>query len=153
MIIRLAEEKDMEQLTKMRWDFTMEYDVSKKGASYTDFETECHSFLKSVIKNNQWYIWVAEDNKEIVSHIYINLVQKVPRPGRVTYPFAYMTNVYTTPAYRNKGIGSRVLSTINRWAKENNIEFVIVWPSEEGTNYYKKNGYQHCTEPMEYFPS
>lgn len=30
MIIRLAEKKDIRQLIKMRWDFTIEYDQSKK---------------------------------------------------------------------------------------------------------------------------
>lgn len=77
----------------------------------------------------------------------------MPRPGRVTHPFAYMTNVYTIPEYRNGGVGSKVLSTINDWIRENKYEFVIVWPSDEAINYYKKNSYVHCTELMEYFPS
>jgi GNAT superfamily N-acetyltransferase len=64
-----------------------------------------------------------------------------------------MTNVYTVKEYRNNGIGSLLLSTINNWAKENKYEFIIVWPSDDSINYYKKNGYVHCTEPMEYFPS
>jgi GNAT superfamily N-acetyltransferase len=88
-----------------------------------------------------------------LSHIYIELIDKVPRPGRITYPFAYMTNVYTTPEFRNRDIGSKVLKRVNNWIKENNYEFVIVWPSDESIQFYQKNGYVHCTEPMEYFPS
>ncbi|WP_246944751.1 GNAT family N-acetyltransferase [Bacillus pinisoli] len=152
MNIRLAELNDINQLIKMRWDFTVEYDESKNDSSYEDFEKECYSFLKKAINSGQWYIWVAEESEKVVSHIYIELIQKVPRPGRITYPFAYMTNVYTVPEYRNKGIGSEMLQTINQWIKENDFEFVIVWPSEDSINYYKKNGYVHCTEPMEYFP-
>ena len=53
------------------------------------------TFLGNAINSGQWIIWVAEENKRVVSHIYIELIQKVPRPGRFTYPFAYMTNVYT----------------------------------------------------------
>ncbi|GIN84594.1 hypothetical protein J6TS2_09800 [Heyndrickxia sporothermodurans] len=94
-----------------------------------------------------------EENGKIVSHIYIELIEKVPRPGRTTYPFAYMTNVYTVPEYRNKGVGSKLLNSINKWIKVNNYEFVIVWPSDDSINYYKKNGYIHCTELMEFFPS
>ncbi|WP_338080684.1 GNAT family N-acetyltransferase [Cohnella luojiensis] len=52
-------------------------------------------------------IRVAETNGVIASRIYIQLIDKVPRPGRVTYPFAYMTNVYTDPDYRSRGIGVR----------------------------------------------
>ncbi|RFB14810.1 GNAT family N-acetyltransferase [Bacillus sp. HNG] len=153
MEIRLAETKDIKQLIRMRWDFTIEYDESKKNESYDDFEKECQLFLEKAMNSGQWFIWVAEDHGKITSHIYIELIQKVPRPGRTTYPFAYMTNVYTVPEYRNAGIGSKVISTINEWIKENNFEFVIVWPSDESIHYYQKNGYVHCTEPMEYFPS
>lgn len=152
MIIRLAELKDIKQLIKMRWDFTIEYDESKKDESYSEFEKECHSFLENAMNGQQWYIWVAEEKGTIASHIYIELIEKVPRPGRITYPFAYMTNVYTTPEYRNKGVASKLLGKINDWVKENKYEFVIVWPSDEAINFYRRNGYEHCTEPMEYFP-
>ncbi|MFS1512212.1 GNAT family N-acetyltransferase [Chengkuizengella sp. SCS-71B] len=153
MIIRLAEAKDIEQLIKMRWDSTIEVDESKKNESYDDFEKECQIFLENALNSSQWYIWVAVEKDTILSHIYIELIQKVPRPGRTTNPFAYMTNVYTVPEYRNIGVGSKVLDSINKWIKKNNYEFVIVWPSDEAINYYKKNGYVHCSEPMEYFPS
>lgn len=154
MKIRLAENKDIEQLIKMRWDFTIEHDESKKiqHTPYHKFEKECQAFLENALNSGQWFIWVAEENDKILSHIYIELIQKVPRPGRVTRPFAYMTNVYTINEYRNKGIGSKLLSSINEWIMENKYEFVIVWPSDDAIEFYKKNGYVHCTEPMEYFP-
>ncbi|WP_025783402.1 GNAT family N-acetyltransferase [Sporosarcina sp. D27] len=152
MDIRIAKLEDVEQLIKMRWDFTVEYDESKKEESYDDFREECQTFLNNALNNHQWFIWVVEENEKIVSHIYVELIQKVPRPGKETHPFAYMTNVYTVPEYRNKGIGSRLLSSVNEWVKENNFEFVIVWPSDDSVNYYKKNGYIHCIEPMEYLP-
>ncbi|MGD7043134.1 GNAT family N-acetyltransferase [Jeotgalibacillus proteolyticus] len=153
MNIRLAEAKDINQLIKMRWDNTIEFDESKKDESYEGFERECQTFLENALNSSQWFIWVAEDKGRIISHIYIELIQKVPRPGRVTHPFVYMTNVYTIPEYRKGGVGSRVLSTINDWIRENKFEFVIVWPSDEAGDFYKKNGYVYCTEPMEYFPS
>lgn len=153
MNIRLAESKDIDQLIRMRWDNTIEFDESKINSSYNDFEKECRSFLETAIQGDQWYIWIAEQDGIVISHIYIELIQKVPRPGRTTYPFAFMTNVFTLKEYRNKGIGSRLLFTINNWVNENNYEFIIVWPSDESINYYKKNGYVHGTELMEYFPS
>lgn len=155
MNIRLAGAKDIQQLIQMRWDFTIEYDGSNQIAqtNFDVFEIECQSFLENAFKSDQWFVWVAEENEAIVSHIYIELIQKVPRPDRITYPFAYMTNVYTIKEFRNQGIGSRLLTTINEWTKENKYEFIIVWPSDDSINYYKKNGYKHCVEPMEYFPS
>ncbi|SER78271.1 GNAT family N-acetyltransferase [Psychrobacillus sp. OK032] len=155
MIVRLAERADIDQLVQMRWDFTME-DYEEKvfdESNFEGFHIECSYFLKSAIESGNWFIWVAEEEGRIVSHIYIELIQKVPRPGRITYPFAFMTNVYTIKEFRNKGIGSNLITTINEWAKGKKYEFIIVWPSEDSIDYYKKNGYSHCREPMEFFPS
>lgn len=38
MNIRLAEAKDINQLIKMRWDNTIEFDESKKNEAYEEFE-------------------------------------------------------------------------------------------------------------------
>ncbi|MEO4052261.1 GNAT family N-acetyltransferase [Solibacillus sp. CAU 1738] len=154
MKLRLAKKEDIRELVQMRWDFTLEdYPNTFNEQDYVGFSEECTAFLQQAIDGESWYIWVAEINEQIVSHIYIELIQKVPRPGRITYPFAYMTNVYTKEMYRGKGIGSQLLSKINQWVKDNNYEFVIVWPSEEGVEFYKRNGYVNCKEALEYFPT
>ncbi|WP_152393108.1 GNAT family N-acetyltransferase [Paenibacillus guangzhouensis] len=151
MKIRIADKADIDQLIRMRWDFTMEYDIDGKlkNEKYSDFYHECKEFLLNAIRSGNWSIWIAEEDGKIVSNIYIELIYKVPRPGRVTKPFAYMTNVYTKPEYRGQGIGSKLISNINEWAYEQKYEFIIVWPSDEGVSFYSKNGYKHCKEPME----
>ncbi len=150
MEYRLAKKDDIEQLIKMRWDFTLEdYPEMGEGVTFSAFAEECSGFLEQAIDNGQWFIWVAEDHEKIVSHIYVELIQKVPRPGRVTNPFVYMTNVYTVPCYRGKGIGSQLLSRVNEWAKDQKYEFIIVWPSDTSIEFYSRNGYAHCKEPME----
>jgi len=155
MQIRLAEAGDIDQLIQMRWDFTLEdYEVHTFNENdYELFEVECRQFLESAISSDIWFIWVAEEEGKIVSHIYLELIQKVPRPGRITHPFVYMTNVYTVKDYRNRGIGSQLITAINEWVEKDQYEFIMVWPSEDSINYYQKNGYIHCKEPMEYFPN
>ncbi|GAK05556.1 hypothetical protein JCM19037_4064 [Geomicrobium sp. JCM 19037] len=150
MQIRKAEPLDTERLIKMRWDFTIEDHPEKEQADVHVYEKECRRFLEEAIAGDRWHIWVAERAGVIVSHIYIQLVDKVPRPGRVTRPFAYMTNVYTVPSHRGTGIGSQLLEHIHQWVKEHEYEFILVWPSEAGEPYYKKNGYTRVEEPMEY---
>ncbi|MBY7144840.1 GNAT family N-acetyltransferase [Virgibacillus sp. NKC19-3] len=153
MEFRLATLSDIDQLIKMRWDFTLEdadYGSLVKEEDYEAFRGECYHFLSKAIQSNDWFIWVAVHHGKIVSHIYIELIQKVPRPGRVTYPFAFMTNVYTIPEVRGKGIGGQLIAKVNEWSKEQKNEFIIVWPSETSIDFYKRNGYQHCQEPMEF---
>lgn len=125
--IRKAQLKDIERLIKMRWDFTVEYD--DKGiindTEFIDFHEECKNFLVDALNGQQWVIWIAEVNGEIVSHIYMQLIQKVPRPGRITHPFGYMTNVYTEKINRGKGIGSKLIAHINNWSLHMKYEFII----------------------------
>jgi GNAT superfamily N-acetyltransferase len=152
MNIRVAKLGDIEQLVKMRWDFTLEHDRSGEiqERDYESYREECKDFLINAINGDQWVIWVTEHDGEVVSHIFIELIQKVPRPGRITEPFAYMTNVYTLPKHRNTGIGSELISHVNQWAIDQGYEFIIVWPSSESINFYKRNGYTNCEEPMEF---
>lgn len=150
MEFRLATKQDIQQLIKLRWDFTLEdYPKMGDGIEYRSFGKECEVFLDYALDSGRWFVWVAEKEGRIISHIYIELIEKVPRPGRVTNPFAYMTNVYTLPAYRGKGVGSELLSIVNSWVEENKYEFIIVWPSDKSINFYGKNGYTHCQESME----
>ena len=102
MIIRIATKEDMDQLIQMRWDFTLEDDLEGKlqNETYSDFYEECYEFLLNAFQSDIWSIWVAEEDSMVVSNIYIELIHKVPRSGRVTHPFAYMTNVYTKPDYQ-----------------------------------------------------
>jgi GNAT superfamily N-acetyltransferase len=94
-------------------------------------------------------VWVAELDGLIVSHIYLEKIYKVPRPGRITHPFIYMTNVYTIPEYRGKGIGSKLIKEIEEWSRKQEFEFIIVWPSDWSVEFYQRNGYKHCSEPVE----
>ncbi|QGQ93816.1 GNAT family N-acetyltransferase [Paenibacillus psychroresistens] len=148
MQIRLATERDIDQLIRMRYDFTLEY-APEINADYEIFYLECKTFLEKAITGARWFIWVAEVDEKVVSHIYIQLIDKVPRPGRITYPFGYVTNVYTLPLFRSKGIGSQIIKSVERWAKEGNLEFLIVWPSMEGVPFYERNGYANAAEAME----
>ncbi|WP_217597815.1 GNAT family N-acetyltransferase [Cohnella sp. GbtcB17] len=148
MRIRRAYIEDIEALILMRWEFTLEHQPEMSD-DLELFAAECRAFLEEAIRGERWHIWLAEVEGVIASHIYIQLIDKVPRPGRITYPFAYMTNVYTDPAYRSQGTGSELLKAVRTWATENKLEFIIVWPSDESREFYRRNGYTLCNDPME----
>ena len=76
---------------------------SSPGKTYVD---ECAAFLRWGIGDGSWVCWVAELEGQIVSHICLRRVRKVPKPNRLHDEIGYVTNVYTRPAYRGRGIGS-----------------------------------------------
>lgn len=150
MNIRLAMEEDIDQLIKMRWDFTKEYSEIEE-MPYDDFYNECKTFLLKEIYGDRWKFWVAEINGKVISHVFVQLIDKVPRPGRMTRPFGYVTNVYTLPQYRGQKIGSELNSKMKEWANEEKLEFLIVWPSSKSVDFYLRNGYKKAEEPMEIY--
>lgn len=147
-IVRLATLHDIDELVTMRWDFSGE--ESNSTDNFEDFHKVCSSFLVKAIESGDWYIWVAEIDNVIVSHMYLQLIHKVPRPGKSHDPYyGYVTNVYTRPAFRSQGIGTKIHTEMERWSKENNVEFLILWPSSESVQFYSKNGFSNSKEAME----
>ncbi|WP_308635534.1 GNAT family N-acetyltransferase [Paenibacillus silvisoli] len=145
-IIRLASSNDVNRLVQMRWEFS-EPDPS---VGFEAFHETCGEFLNRAINSGDWYIWAAEVEGAIVSHMYLQLIHKVPRPGKSHAPyFGYVTNVYTQPEYRSRGIGTRIHRVMEEWAKENEVEFLILWPSSESVEFYARNGFSPSEEAME----
>ncbi len=147
-IVRLATLDDVDELVRMRWDFSEEGYTS--AVSFEEFYPICREFLIKAMGSRDWYIWVAEVEKSIVSHMYLQLIHKVPRPGKSPDSYyGYVTNVYTRPAFRSQGIGTEIQAAMEKWSKENGVEFLIVWPSSDSVPFYTRNGFARCEEAME----
>ncbi|MFD2115232.1 GNAT family N-acetyltransferase [Paenibacillus yanchengensis] len=140
-IVRLATLDDIDELIQMRWDFSTE-DYGDSTVSYEELHQVCGDFLNKAIESGNCYVWVAEVQRSIVSHMYLQLIHKVPRPGKIRDPYyGYVTNVYTRPAFRSQGIGTEIYVAMEKWSKENEVEFLILWPSRTSVQFYEKNGF------------
>lgn len=149
MLVRLATFEDIPQLVQMRWDFSVEERL-ESAVTFEEFSGICSEFLVHAIRSGDWYIWIAEISGSLVSHMYLQLIHKVPRPGKSKDPYyGYVTNVYTLPTFRNQGIGSKIHKAMEKWSKENEVEFLILWPSSESVKFYSRNGFSRCEEAME----
>ena len=139
--IRAARLEDVDELIAMRADFTFEDSEPGTRRSRPAFEDECRAFLVDAITSGRWRIWLAETEGRIVSHVFVALVDKVPRPVREDARIAYLTNVYTRPDCRGRGIGASLLRKAQEAAREEDIELMIVWPSDESVEFYEREGF------------
>ncbi len=150
MIYRQATRRDAPALAQMRWDFTAEDDFISAAATIEDF-TDCFGqFLDYALSSGRWCIWVAEDNGQLVSHIFLQAIEKVPRPGREERQFGWVTNVFTIPAYRNKGVGSQLMERAADWCKARNLELMVVWPTQQSVPYYQRAGFEYPIQLLQY---
>lgn len=144
--IRLAVLDDIAELVEMRCEFTFE-DL-ERGETRSGYEADCRAFLEDAITTGRWEIWVAEAGGQIVSHAFVALIDKVPRPIRESARIAYLTNVYTRPDFRRQGIGGEIIRRAQAAAREGDVELIIVWPSDESVDFYERQGFKKPDEPL-----
>jgi N-acetylglutamate synthase-like GNAT family acetyltransferase len=76
------------------------------------------------------------------------IINKIPRPNKIIDPIGYLTNVFVVKKYRNQQIGSNLINNINNYAKVNDLELIIVWPSDQSANFYQKLQYHPQNQPI-----
>ncbi len=149
MDYRTAKIKDLSQLAELRWDFRMEDGDETAAVGKSDFVVACVSFLRRGLENGYYVYWLAEEAGEIAAHIFVHKIELVPRPCKIRDQFGYVTNNYTKPEYRNKGIGSKLMQEVKDWAKSEDLELLIVYPSEQAVSFYERAGFDAENEVME----
>ena len=149
-IYRIAAEADVDELARMRWDFRLEEAPGPTRHDQATFLDACAAFLRQGLADERWTYWVAQEGTIIVSHIFIQRVPTVPRPNRLDEALGYVTNVYTRPAYRGQGIGTRLMMEVLAWGREQDLESLIVWPSEASVRFYERAGFRGPSDMLQY---
>lgn len=139
---RIATEADLPILANMRYAYWLEDGQDPAEMDEAAFLTECEAFLQQGLVHGQWTYWLAEVAGEIVAHVFVQRVAKVPKPSKVRDAFGYVTNVYTKPQCRGRGIGAGPLQQVKDWAQLQDLEFLILWPSEASREFYERAGFK-----------
>jgi GNAT superfamily N-acetyltransferase len=145
-VIRRATTDDVGVLTELRREFT--YEDPPRGDPHPDFEDAFATTIGKGLRDGAWVVWVAEANGEIVAHAFVAVVPKVPRPIESPTSIGYLTNVYTRTAWRGLGVGGQVLDAVTSWAVGAELELLVVWPSEESVEFYRRHGFGAGDEPL-----
>ena len=85
---------------------------------------------------------MEEEDGQIVAQLVVQLVPLVPRPCRAQDVLGLITDNYTSPEYRSRGIGRVLLERATHWARDKDLELLVVWPSDRAADWYKRNGFQ-----------
>ncbi len=146
VVVRQATVRDVSELAALRRVFTEE--DPPPGEPRADFGEAFREVVGEGLEDGSWIVWVAESEGEIVAHAFVALVPKVPRSVEAPSHLGYLTNVYTRPAYRGRGLGAKVLGAVTDWARQGGIELLIVWPSERSVSLYRRHGFASRGEPL-----
>lgn len=147
VVIRTATFDDAPELARLRWDFSPE-EAAMGGVSYDDFQKQFESFFAGALQR-RWQVWVAKSKGQIVGNMWLQLVEKVPRPGDSQAYLGYLTNVYIEEQHRGKGLGQQMLEQVVEWGRKEKLELILVWPSAEGRSLYRKLGFLASSEAQD----
>ena len=141
--IRDAALQDADELARLRWEFRIEAGTPATR-DHDEFLREFRSFATEAFADGApWRVWVAEDDGRLVGCTWLQLVHKVPHPSRTLAerPVAYVTNMYVDPGHRNSGLGRELLDRAVEFAREREVDGVLLWPSERSRPFYERAGF------------
>jgi GNAT superfamily N-acetyltransferase len=146
--IRPAVAHDASGLARLRHALYAEHGPAREELDkYVD---RFAGFVRDALASDAWRVWVAELEGRVVGTMWLQLVERVPRPGedRGALPIGYLTNVFVEPDLRDGGLGSRMLEEIITWARARGVEEIIVWPSDRSYPFYERAGFSRTPDPL-----
>src|SRR5258708_7642127 len=141
MIIRQAKIEEMKKLQKLNQevfidnqkydpDLIMNWAIGEQGKTY----------FTNLLSNSEAYCLVAEEGNNLVGYI-----------AATTKDFGYrksnyieIENMGVNPEYRSKGIGSKLMQTLLKLAREHGYQKAYVnayFENDKAIDFYKKNGF------------
>jgi len=145
--IREATPDDAPGLAALRWEFRSERPGLVEDRD--EFVARCAAWMRGQLTTNlQWRAWVVVDGAAIVGQLWAHLFEKLPNPTTERERHLYVSNVYVTPRIRG-GVGSRLVQTVLDWAAAQNVDRVILWPSDRSRTMYKRFGFETPDDILE----
>ncbi|MFF8961027.1 GNAT family N-acetyltransferase [Streptomyces sp. NPDC014894] len=148
IVIRPARPADARALARLRWEFKEEDHEGRPPAAARPPE-EAERWIRDRLAAGHWFAWVAETDAEIVGHVFLCPVERMPEPYADPAPLGYVTNFFVTPSRRNKGVGTALLEALHRHSRRTPLDTLIVWPSERSAPLYRRSGFQPSPELLE----
>ena len=146
--VRLASAADALVLAKLRYEFRAS--LRKVVENEATFIERCAPWMQDRLRNDTfWKCWIAEWEATAVGDVWAQLIEKIPNPMDEPEYMVYLTNFYVREEHRGKGIGSRLLSAVLDWSRSNNVQVVLLWPSEQSKPFYLRHGFSVADDLMQ----
>ncbi len=145
MVYRLAAIHEINTLADLR-----KQQLADEGISADkDIDLELHNFFIKKMKDGTLVEWVAEENNVIIATAAIVFFEFPPSYKNKSGIKGYITNMYTAPAYRGRGIAVSLLNKLFTEAKERKVEHLWLSASQMRRPVYQKLGFKDSYDWME----
>jgi GNAT superfamily N-acetyltransferase len=147
---RIININEYSTLAELRWTFQHEESLSLDLSQKDVFINDCLQMLLSLhMQEIYTHFGIFIDNK-LCGCASLCVINKIPRPSNIIDPIGYLTNVFVLPEYRNNRLGYKLIEHIKDFAKDKNLEIIVVWPSESSDTFYARLGFAPRGQPLVY---
>ena len=136
--VRRATAVDAPRLAELRYEFRAA--EAEATESREDFLRRCSEWMGRRLSGETWRCWVAVRGETIVGHLWLALVEKLPNPVAEAEWHAYITNMYVQAPERG-GVGSALLEEALDWCETQDIDYIVLWPTERSRTLYARGGF------------
>lgn len=137
MLSRIATASDIDQLVDLR-----QRQLIDEGQTAEELiETELHHFFAKHFGNETLVQWVIEEQDQIIATAGVLFYEFPPSFMNKSGLRAYVTNVFTDPAYRGQGFAPALLNRLVVEAKRRNVRKLFLESSTIGKPVYQKYGF------------
>lgn len=135
-VVRRAEGADLAAIAWLRRQWTQELDGDHADPGFD--ERVAAWFAR---ESSRRITWLAEADGHPVGMMNLAIFERMPRPGRAPSRWGYLGNAFILAAYRNRGIGRRLISAVLGYADENGFARVVLSPTDRSIPFYERAGF------------
>jgi GNAT superfamily N-acetyltransferase len=106
-------------------------------------------YMLRKMPGGEFLVWVAEGGGEIVATSGVTIFERPPNGANVAGLEAYLSNMYTVPAWRGRGLGSALVATIVEYFKTTRVRRIWLHATEQGRPVYARAGFVPSETDME----
>jgi GNAT superfamily N-acetyltransferase len=101
--------------------------------------------IAKIINNEDSEIFLSLVDNQVVGFAEVYLRKDEPDPARIAYKYGHLQSLLVTEAFRQHGIGEKLLEAAENWAKGRGAAEMRLetWEFPEGPfRFYEKTGYR-----------
>ena len=115
-----------------------------------DLEPALKDYYLRHLSDGTFVSWLALDNDRIIGTSGMSIVEKPPYFGCPSGKIGLLSNMFTDPSYRRKGIAKTLLSKVIDEAKTQGCGTVQITASNMGVLLYSDYGFEKNENFMQY---
>ncbi len=133
------DETDMAELLRIRLDF-LRVDFRMSPMEEDSLRIQLEQYYKDHL-GVDFFAYGFTVGDRIVASAFLCVGTRPPNPVIPNGYYGYVSNVYTEPAYRSRGLASRLMKWIDMEAERLGLDAVELIATKMGKPVYEKDGY------------